>query len=155
MILGFHHVAISTSDLERSCTFYCNLLGFEKVLDMGYERSNTPKPHLQSDDGAAKAAIVRAGNVYLEIAEYSYPVPNPINPDRQVVDHGLAHLCFQVTDLKEEYKRLKEAGMEFHSPPLEVPGSSSLFVYGRDFDGNVIEFVELGKGDSFPRVYNK
>lgn len=152
MILGFHHVAISTSDLERSCQFYCDLLGFKRVLDMGYERTNTPKPHLQSDDGAVKAAVVKAGNVYLEIVEYSYPVPNPLNPDRRVVDHGLAHICFQITDLKAEYAKLVEAGMEFHSSPLEA-GHGSNFIYGRDPDGNVIELIELGRTDPFPSVY--
>ena len=153
MIQGFHHVAISTPNLERACDFYCRLLGFEQVMTMSYERSGTPRPHLQADDGAARGAVVRAGYVHLEIVEYSYPVPNGIDPRRQVVDHGLAHLCFQVTDLEREYARLLDAGMVFHSTPMKGLDEGSLFVYGRDPDGNVIEFIEFGPVNSFPVVY--
>lgn len=153
MILGCHHVAISTPNLERSCAFYSDLLGFSVIKEMGYGRSGTPKPHLQSDDGAVQAALLKLGHIYLEILEYSYPVPKLQDPDHGVVDHGIAHLCFQIKNLKSEYTRLSEAGMVFHSPPLEVPGCESLFVYGRDPDGNVIEFIDFGEGDEFPKVY--
>jgi len=153
MIQGFHHIAISTPDLERSCRFYCDLFGFEKVMDMQYARSNTPKPHIQADDGAAKAAVVKAGHIYIEIMEYSYPVPAPLNPNRQVVDHGLAHMCFQIKDMKTEYKRLKDAGMEFHSEPLPGMHKDSLFIYGRDPDGNVIELIDFSPEETFPKVY--
>jgi len=33
VIIGFHHVAISTSNLERLVAFYCDLFGFEKVFE--------------------------------------------------------------------------------------------------------------------------
>ncbi|MBN7797651.1 VOC family protein [Parahaliea mediterranea] len=155
MIQGFHHVAISTPDLERARDFYCGLLGFEQVMTMGYERSGTPRPHLQADDGAARGVVIRAGFVHLEIVEYSYPVPNPIDPRRQVVDHGLAHLSFQVTHLESEYARLCEAGMVFHSEPMQGIDEGSLFVYGRDPDGNVLEFIEFGPVATFPAVYSQ
>lgn len=147
-------MAISTPDFERACRFYQELLGFSVVKEMGYERSGTPKPHLQADDGAVNGALLKLGHIYLELLEYSYPVPKEQDPAHGVVDHGISHLCFQVTDLKAEYARLSEAGMEFHSAPLDVPGTGSLFIYGRDPDGNVIEFIEFGEKEEFPRVYD-
>ena len=38
MIRGIHHMAISTPDIERAKTFYCDLLGFELVVDAGWPK---------------------------------------------------------------------------------------------------------------------
>ena len=60
---------------------------------------------------------------------------------RAHADLGIAHFCFQVTDLDEEYERLVAAGMEFVSGPVEqTPEVANC--YGRDPDGNLIELIE-------------
>ena len=57
-------------------------------------------------------------------------------------DHGITHICLDVTDIDEEYERLKAAGMLFHCPPQDV-GDGVRCTYGCDPDGNIVEIVEV------------
>jgi catechol 2,3-dioxygenase-like lactoylglutathione lyase family enzyme len=59
-----------------------------------------------------------------------------------VCDPGITHLCFDVTDLDQEYERLSEAGMTFHCPPQDAFAGVRT-TYGRDPDGNVVELQEV------------
>ena len=45
-------------------------------------------------------------------------------------------------DIDEEHKRLSEAGMRFHCPPIDA-GKGLRATYGRDPDGNVVELLEV------------
>ncbi len=146
MIRGIHHTAISTPDIDRALAFYCDLLGFEVVVNGAWPRGVESVDTLIGLKGsAARMAMLRKGNTMLEFFDFESPVPAPGNPQRPVNDHGLTHICFDVTDLRSEYARLKDAGMSFHSEPLGSGDSCS--VYGRDPDGNVIELVEFGRPD--------
>jgi catechol 2,3-dioxygenase-like lactoylglutathione lyase family enzyme len=86
--------------------------------------------------------MLRAGNIMLELFQYETPVPKPGHPVRPVCDHGITHVCLDVTDLDTEYERLQAAGMVFHCPPQEL-GPDVRTTYGRDPDGNVIELQEI------------
>ena len=44
-----------------------------------------------------------------------------------------------------EYQRLRDAGMRFHSPPLDA--GPTRCCYGRDPDGNVVELLEFTRPD--------
>ena len=56
-------------------------------------------------------------------------------------DHGITHLCLDVSDIDAEYARLKGAGMRFHCPPQDLGAARA--TYGRDPDGNVVELQEV------------
>ena len=82
-----------------------------------------------------------------ELFQYATPQPHPSDSNRPVCDHGITHLCLQVTDIDAEYARLKAAGMRFHCPPQEY--TSGLWAtYGRDPDGNVVELLEVQDRES-------
>ncbi len=40
MLVGIHHTAISTPDLDRCATFYRDLFGFETAFDFSWDASN-------------------------------------------------------------------------------------------------------------------
>ena len=146
MILGIHHAAISTPDLERALAFYCGLLGFDEMMKAGWPKGVESLDQLTGlADSASKVAMLKKGNAMLEIFEYESPVPRPADPDRPVNDHGLTHICLDVTDLDAEYARLEKAGMRFHSAPVDT--GPTRCVYGRDPDGNVIELQEWKSTD--------
>ena len=86
--------------------------------------------------------MLRAGNAYVELFQYETPSPRPGSPSRPVCDHGLTHICLDVTDLDAEYERLRAAGMRFHCPPQDL-GPGLRTTYGRDPDGNVVELQEV------------
>ena len=146
MIVGIHHTALSVKDMERSLTFYRDLLGMKVLSDQTWASSSgsNPKPEkiLDLKNPAARQAMLLCGNCHIELFEFSSPEPAPMAEDRPVNDHGYTHFSLDVTDVDVEYERLLEAGVTFHCPPINL-GPQCRTTYGRDPDGNVIEFQEL------------
>ncbi len=143
MIQGIHHTAISTGDIERSLRFYRDLLGFEEVFSSTWEvGTETVDRIVGLKDSSAQVVMLRAGNACVELFQYATPPPKPSDSNRPVCDHGITHLCLQVSDIDAEYERLKAAGMRFHCPP-QAGGRGLRVTYGRDPDGNVVELLEV------------
>jgi catechol 2,3-dioxygenase-like lactoylglutathione lyase family enzyme len=143
MIRGIHHTAISTGDLQRALAFYRDLLGFETVFEFAWPTGSELLDRITGLEGSsAQAAMLRAGNTFIELFQYASPPPRPGVPRRPVCNHGITHICLDVTDVDAEYERLRAAGMSFHCPPQDLGGQSKV-TYGRDPDGNVIELQEI------------
>ena len=143
MIKGIHHTAISSGDIKRSLRFYKDLLGFEEVFALNWEIGTKELDNITGlKDSSAQVVMLKAGNACVELFEYATPEPEPGDKNRPVCNHGITHLCLQVTDIDAEYARLKAAGMVFHCPPQAV-GSDIRATYGRDPDGNVVELLEV------------
>ena len=143
MIHGIHHVAISTGDTERALRFYRDLLGFEVIFSGGWRQGTPTADRITALDGsAAQQVMLRKGNACVELFEYAAPAPRGGDPSRPVNDHGITHLCLDVTDIHAEYERLTEAGVEFHCEPQDL-GWGVICTYARDPDGNVVELQEL------------
>jgi catechol 2,3-dioxygenase-like lactoylglutathione lyase family enzyme len=142
MILGIHHTAISTGDIERSLQFYRDLLGFKEVFSSKWDIGTEATDKIVGlKDSSARVVMLRAGNACVELFQYATPEPKRGDMNRPVCDHGITHLCLQVADIDAEYTRLKAAGMRFHCPPQDVGGLRA--TYGRDPDGNVVELLEV------------
>nr|WP_276328998.1 VOC family protein [Crossiella equi] len=93
-------------------------------------------------DSEARSVMLRIGNAYIELFEYTNPEPVPGDPDRRPCAAGSTHLCLDVVGLDAEYQRLLARGMRFHSEPQDVaPGVRT--TYGRDPDGNIVELQEV------------
>ncbi|MET0546476.1 MAG: VOC family protein [Caulobacterales bacterium] len=149
MILGFHHAALSSPDLERLKRFYCDVIGFETVYEAEWDKGAELIDKMMGlKDVAAKVAILRTGNCFLEIFEFRSPETLPADFWRPVHNHGMSHICIAVDDAQAEYERMSKAGMVFHCPPVHV-GMPVFGTYGRDPDGNVIEVLEV-RDPSFP-----
>jgi len=142
MILGFHHAAISTPDLDRCLNFYKNVIGCEEAWSFEWP-IGTPEADAMTGltGSAARAVMLKLGDSFLEVFEFSSPQPAVLDPARPVCDHGITHVCLQVENLHDEYARMRAAGMKFHSEPLSQ--DSGYVVYGRDPDGNVVELIEF------------
>lgn len=146
MILGVHHVAITTPDIDRLSKFYMEAFGFEEVSRGGWEAGNDANDAIVGLTGsAAKTAFLQAGNVLIEMFQYDAPVGQTNNPTRPVNDAGYTHFCLSVTDIDTEIERLEGLGMTFHAPlpPLEDMSGPWRAMYGRDLDGNIIELIEF------------
>lgn len=141
MIRGVHHFAIHVRDLNRMVQFYSDAFHFE-LCGAPFEWSNQEKLDLIMDvpGTAARQAIMRAGNCYIELFEFSAPLPQSDQPLRPF-DKGYTHFCVDVTDIEDEYERLKNLGMTFgHSEPVEMGIVKT--IYGRDPEGNIIEIQQ-------------
>lgn len=142
-IIGFHHTAISTPDIDRSVAFYRDCFGFEPVFDFSWEAGVEPIDRMMAVEGtAARVVMLRTGNSFLEIFEFSAPKPKPQDPNRPVIDHGYTHICVVVDDAEAECARLEALGVHLHCPVIQT-GLPLAGTYGRDPDGNVFEILEV------------
>ena len=128
---GFHHIAIRTSDWDKSIRFYCDGLGFAEKISW----SAAPKRAVMLDTGD--------GN-YLEIFERAEA---PTLESTLAGEPNLLHLCFRTDDCNAAYQTALAAGAVSKTEPT-VPGAFTdlglktkiAFVTGPD--GEIIEFFE-------------
>lgn len=141
MIHGIDHTAISVPDMDSALEFYRDVLGFEVLFEAGWPVGAKPLDDLVGlRDSSSKVAMIRLGDTKIEVFEYQTPDAQPQDPRRPVNDHGYTHICLKVTGIDQEYARLRDAGMVFNSPPVDL--GTSHCVYGRDPFGNTIELIE-------------
>jgi len=142
MIRGIHHASITTKDIGRLAAFYRDVLGFEQVLEVAWDR-DAPVADLIYGlrETAVRMVMLKKVNAFLELFEFSNPVGKPLDPRRPVCDAGYSHICLLVEDIAVEHARLTAAGMVFTCTPQHIPGLCTA-TYGRDPDGNIIELME-------------
>jgi catechol 2,3-dioxygenase-like lactoylglutathione lyase family enzyme len=147
MLLGVHHVAIATADLDRLRGFYCTQLGMEQISESEWADFPLFDAIVGLPGSAAKVCMLRAGNLALEIFQYAQPKSEPGETNRPVNKPGITHFGFAVDDVDAEYARLCAAGVRFHGAPSDKAISPDEMplraVYGRDPDGNVFELMEF------------
>jgi glyoxylase I family protein len=124
---GFHHVAIWTSNWEKSLDFYINGLGFNQKIIWGEEGSRGVM--LDTGDGN-----------YLEIFER--------DPAKQTVGEGsLLHLCFRSESVENAFKTaILAGGKEKLAPTVPDPftklGLTTKIAFIEGPDGEIVEFFE-------------
>jgi len=148
MIRGIHHMALHTPNLDRMADFYARAFGFTPACKpYGWADSPFVDSIIGVPGSAARTIMLRAGNVYLELFEYSAPPPRggaPLRPN----DHGYTHFAVDTDDIEADYARLRAAGMIFtRDVPDDMGGIRA--VYGKDPDGNVIELQQLTPDHEF------
>lgn len=142
MLLGLHHAAMSTPDMDRALGFYEGLLGFEIALDLTWTKGSRDMDALVGFvDSSGRCVMLRAPNAFLELFQFDSPVPRAAGRAPGVCEHGLSHICLAVTGIDAEHARLTAAGVEFSSAPTTAFGMRA--VHGRDPDGNVVELLEV------------
>jgi len=144
-MLGIHHVAMATTDLDATMRFYSET--FDMRLLASGEWDDVPEydAMVGLPKSAARFALLGSANLALELFQYLTPAPGAAETDRPVNKPGITHLGFAVADLDAEYERLKRAGVRFHAPPMTSSGDRPIrAVYGRDPEGNVFELLEFG-----------
>jgi catechol 2,3-dioxygenase-like lactoylglutathione lyase family enzyme len=140
MIKGMRHVGMSVSSLDRSLAFYRDLLGME-IVGQGPFGGEQYETILGLSGARGRVALLRSGDLQIELFEFAHPAPASQNRQRPVCDHGISHFCVEVTDIDRLYESWLSAGVYFHCPPLTFFGTVKA-TYGRDPDGNVFELIE-------------
>ena len=139
---SFSHVGITVSDFNRAVRFYWDVFGcpLVGVADTPPERVRT----FFGIDGPApscKIGWIRVpGGAVLEIFAFDPKVPAAAIPWNRI---GLTHISFDVRDLEKWYAYLQSRGVECVSKPERSPRGHSFF-FAKDFDGNLIELMDLG-----------
>jgi glyoxylase I family protein len=146
----FSHTGITVSNFNKAVQFYWDVFGCPLV-----GVADTPPERVRSFFGvgapeagarettlpACKIGWIRVpGGAVLEIFEFQ-----PQRPAETVTWNrvGLTHISFNVRNLQRWYDYLQSKGVECVSRPERSPRGHSFF-FARDFDGNLIELMDLG-----------
>lgn len=142
MIKGIHHVGISVRNLERSITFYIELLGMEVAAPTFPLNGSDLEQIMALPALQGRMCVLRKGSLLIELFEFAHPKPLMKDADYPVSNHGISHFGIEVEDIEATYQRLSAAGVRFHSAVLSFQRGVKA-TYGRDPDGNVFEIVEM------------
>lgn len=133
MLLGFEHVGMTVSSIDRAVAFYCDLLGLRLVERKIVERG--------------EVAFFDTGAGMLELFA---PLTSTVDRFRDVPLHeaGLRHLTFAFSDMGEIIARLAAAGFDLIEGPRPARNTTLLkqVAFVRDSDGILVELVERGEG---------
>lgn len=148
MIRGIHHIAVNTANLDRLYRFYVEVIGFTPTIDeFRWQDDPSIDRMIGLPHSAARTRMLKAGNCYFELFEYSAPAARTATPLRPC-DRGYTHFSLDVTDIESEHRRLVAAGMEFFDE--RIGGSGALMaLYGKDPDGNIIEIQQTSPEHGF------
>ncbi len=133
MIKGVSHVALSVTDLDRSLSFYRDVLDLDILAE----------PY----DGIVfegREAILLAGRVAINLQEHAASDRSSFDPTRTGLDHLALYVSNHET-LREWISRLDGAGVQ-HSDILEVEGWGWMIEL-RDPDGIQLELFTTAAQD--------
>jgi catechol 2,3-dioxygenase-like lactoylglutathione lyase family enzyme len=141
-VRSFSHVGITVSDFNRFVRFYSEVFGCRLV-----GVADTPPERVRSFFGvdgpspACRIGWVRVpGGAILEIFEFAPGQDAVAIPWNRV---GQTHFSFNVRNTERWYQYLTAKGVECISRPERSPRGHTFF-FCRDFDGNLIELIDLG-----------
>jgi methylmalonyl-CoA/ethylmalonyl-CoA epimerase len=131
MIGQLNHVAIATSDLEKSTALYRDTLG-----------ANVSAPMAQPEHGVTTVFVELPGSkieLLAPLGEAS-PIANFLKRNPQ---GGVHHLCFEVADIAATAAQLQAAGARALGPvKTGAHGKPVLFLHPKDFGGVLIELEQ-------------
>lgn len=140
-----HHHGFTVSSLERSLSFYRDLLGLELVRVS--ERRDLPSYDriIGYENVAIDVALLRhpVHEFLLELFEYINP-PGQVRPLANPFV-GASHLAFEVDGIDALYEKLTAAGYRATSPPVDVERDGAVVArafYALDPDGITVELFE-------------
>ena len=147
------HANIVVSDIEASAAFYTQALGltrgFERILEGQWIETLSGLSGVR-----AKCLFLDSphGGARLELLQFLSPAPLEMKKHGCPNALGVRHLAWAVDDVDAAAARLREAGAEMLSEPVEVPfevaglGRKRL-CYARDPDGVLIEVASYRKAE--------
>ena len=141
MIKKIRHTGIVVRDLDISMHFYCDLLGFKITRQL--DESGVYVDNMLSLDQVRVATVKMAApdGQMIELLKFHTHL-NEQKP-RDINNVGITHIAFEIDDLSDEYKRLKDEGILFNSPPqLSLDGCAKV-AFCRAPEGTFIELVEV------------
>jgi catechol 2,3-dioxygenase-like lactoylglutathione lyase family enzyme len=140
---SFSHCGITVSDFNKAVQFYWRVFGCPLV-----GVADTPTERVQRFFGIeapaprCKIGWLRVpGGATLEIFAFEPRLPPAEIPWNRV---GLTHISFNVRNTQKWYDDLRAKGVECVSTPERSPRGHTFF-FAKDFDGNLIEMIDLGR----------
>jgi catechol 2,3-dioxygenase-like lactoylglutathione lyase family enzyme len=126
MIKGIGHLAFVVENMEKSLSFYCNVLGFKKAFELNKDNGEPWIVYLKVREG--------------QFIELFYGGSKEVTTDFSTI--GYSHLCLEVEDINEIANHIKSHGLTLDDEPKQG-ADLNYQCWVRDPDGNRIEFMQL------------
>jgi catechol 2,3-dioxygenase-like lactoylglutathione lyase family enzyme len=149
-------VAMTVADMDRSVSFYTEVLTFARVSDV--EVAGPEYEHLDGVFGLRMRIVrLRLGDEYLTLIQYLAPRGRPFPVDSRANDRWFQHVAIVVSNMGRAYGRLRAHNVEYASTgPQTLPawnknaGGIRAF-YFRDPDEHYLELIQFPPGKGDPR----
>jgi catechol 2,3-dioxygenase-like lactoylglutathione lyase family enzyme len=156
---GVFGAVIGVSDMEKSVSFYKNVLGFREIQSdetktwddlLFLQKENYPVQKVilfKPNENKGPFSPVLGSNI-IELWKVNGRKPRKIFENRQWGDLGYIHLCFDVVGMRGLQKHCSAQGHPFTvdgGEGFEMGEAAGHFTYIEDPDGTLIEFVETKK----------
>jgi len=141
MIKDIRHTGVVVADLETSLHFYQDLLGFRVTKQMEEAGKYIDTVLSLRNVKVTTVKLSSPSGQMIELLKYqSYPAERAV---REICEIGISHIAFTVGNLDVEYKKLKDKGIQFNSPPQVSPDGYAKVAFCRAPEGTLIELVEV------------
>jgi catechol 2,3-dioxygenase-like lactoylglutathione lyase family enzyme len=157
-IIGVDHVGVGVKNMEAMKKFYHGTLEFTEIFGEMPVDDHEPIHHLVRTSPAVHSAIQinqKGGGIAVSLFCHIYPKPRPIRKDSHYGDIGISKTVLAVHNLERFYYEY-QGRLAFCIPlrHIEIPEwGDYAFVYARDPEGNLIEFMDTGKA-SWPSTFD-
>lgn len=149
---GINHVGFGVRNLEVARKFYQETLGFTSMWDQWDYSINTMADTFRNSQHEFVGYMFRQeiGGLILEPILKKYPTPRAIRKEICYGDLGVNKITITVADVKEFYAAYNEKISFFGEPKSTIlPGIGEYtFIYGKDPDGNLLEFASWNEVDT-------
>ncbi|WP_066321161.1 VOC family protein [Bacillus sp. FJAT-29814] len=123
---SIHHIAIISSDYQKSKDFYVRILGLKPIREVYRKERDSFKLDLEVND-----------HYQIELFSFPNPPERPSYPEAA----GLRHVAFEVEDLDEAIRHLTSHQVEVE--PIRIDEfTNKRFTFLSDPDGLPIELYE-------------
>ena len=142
-IIATDHTGITVANLERSLSFWRDVLGFElshrahHTGDLASEVTGVPGAEIS-------IAVLKGYGHKIELLEYLAP-PERKRMEPRPCDVGSVHVAFTVDNLDAVLSTIAASGWKAAGQPQTLqsgPNAGKRVVYVRDPDGTTIEFMQ-------------
>ena len=143
MVQRIRHTGIVVSDMDEAFRFYRDLLGIDTVVFDDVVQSEFHDRITAADDARIHVVMLEAedGN-RVELLQYlSHPHDAPGNANS--FDIGCSHIAFEVENIDKLFDKMQRSGVHFNAPPQIDPHGYAKVTYCHDFDGTIVELVQI------------
>ena len=141
LVVGYRHTGIIVKDMEKSLSFYRDILGLTVIQDYcddspyinkitDLKNANVHMIKLQAEDGTVT-----------ELLEYLNHPTELIQ--QEIINVGACHICYRVNNANEAYERLLSKNIPLISEPELSSEKIGRVFFALDPNGIRIELVEI------------
>ena len=137
------HTGLVVTEMDQALRFYRDLLGIGKVVYDDIVESGFHDKITATENVRIHVVMLEAADANrVELLQYlTHPAKAPQRVNS--FDVGCSHLAVQVENIDEMYQQMLREGVQFNAPPQVNPTGYAKATYCHDFDGTIVELVQI------------